>query len=188
MIKAILVFNNSGILRFLKFYKRYSAAEQQRILNTTYELVCLRRKDEPFFFDASPLMGADSHLIYRHYVTLYFVFCVDSAENTLVVLDMIKLFVETLDEYFQNVRELDLIFHCDKVNEILHEFVQGGLIVEVDESKILHHVREHEKYKNEESSTSARALRTLKTINFNVPRPFKQLVLPDFSQFADMDL
>uniref|UniRef100_A0A1I7ZLD8 AP complex subunit sigma n=1 Tax=Steinernema glaseri TaxID=37863 RepID=A0A1I7ZLD8_9BILA len=188
MIKAILVFNNSGIPRFLKFYKHYSEAEQQHILKTTYDLVSLRRTDEPYFLDASPLMGPDSQLVYRHYVTLYFVFCVDSAENELVVLDMIKLFVETLDKQFECVRELDLIFHCDKVNEILNEFVQGGLIAEVDGRNILHHVREQEKIKQQENSTSAKAIRTLGTINFNISRPFKQLGLPDFTQFAnDMD-
>ncbi len=89
--------------------------------------------------------GSDYKLIYRHYATLYFVFCVDSSESELGILDLIQVkgrktieyllpclamaslfffslnsfhfqvFVETLDKCFENVCELDLIFHVDKV-------------------------------------------------------------------------
>lgn len=61
--------------------------------------------------------GSDYKLIYRHYATLYFVFCVDSSESELGILDLIQVFVETLDKCFENVCELDLIFHVDKVNK-----------------------------------------------------------------------
>ena len=61
--------------------------------------------------------GSDYKLIYRHYATLYFVFCVDSSESELGILDLIQVFVETLDKCFENVCELDLIFHMDKVNK-----------------------------------------------------------------------
>lgn len=60
--------------------------------------------------------GSDYKLIYRHYATLYFVFCVDSSESELGILDLIQVFVETLDKCFENVCELDLIFHADKVS------------------------------------------------------------------------
>ena len=55
-------------------------------------------------------------IINRHYATLYFVFCVDSSESELGILDLIQVFVETLDKCFENVCELDLIFHMDTVN------------------------------------------------------------------------
>jgi hypothetical protein len=35
--------------------------------------------------------GSDYRLIYRHYATLYFVFCVDSSESELGILDLVKL-------------------------------------------------------------------------------------------------
>ncbi len=69
-----------------------------------------------FVFIYSLIGGADYKLIYRHYATLYFVFCVDSSESELGILDLIQVFVETLDKCFENVCELDLIFHVDKVN------------------------------------------------------------------------
>ena len=65
--------------------------------------------------------GSDYKLIYRHYATLYFVFCVDSSESELGILDLIQVFVETLDKCFENVCELDLIFHMDKVTNIYNQ-------------------------------------------------------------------
>ena len=53
--------------------------------------------------------------LHRHYATLYFVFCVDDSESELGILDLIQVFVETLDRCFKNVCELDLVFHMDKV-------------------------------------------------------------------------
>lgn len=57
----------------------------------------------------------DTRVIYRHYATLYFVFVVDGAESELGILDLIQVFVESLDRTFENVCELDLIFHFDEV-------------------------------------------------------------------------
>jgi len=70
----------------------------------------------PYSFFCSLIGGSDYKLIYRHYATLYFVFCVDSSESELGILDLIQVFVETLDKCFENVCELDLIFHVDKVS------------------------------------------------------------------------
>lgn len=55
-------------------------------------------------------------VIYRHYATLYFVFVVDQSESELGILDLIQVFVESLDRCFENVCELDLIFHFDEVS------------------------------------------------------------------------
>jgi AP-3 complex subunit sigma len=44
------------------------------------------------------------------------VFVVDESESELGILDLIHIFVETLDKSFDNVCELDLIFHMDKVS------------------------------------------------------------------------
>lgn len=38
--------------------------------------------------------GSDYKLIYRHYATLYFVFCVDSSESELGILDLIQVKAE----------------------------------------------------------------------------------------------
>ena len=69
--------------------------------------------------------GSDNKLIYSYYATLYVVFCVDFSEGELVILDLIQLFMETLDKYFENFCELDLSFHVDKVHNIPAERVMG---------------------------------------------------------------
>uniref|UniRef100_A0A8V0XVU4 Adaptor related protein complex 3 sigma 1 subunit n=1 Tax=Gallus gallus TaxID=9031 RepID=A0A8V0XVU4_CHICK len=116
MIKAILIFNNHGKPRLSKFYQRYSEDTQQQIIRETFHLVSKRDENVCNFLEGGLLIGgSDNKLIYRHYATLYFVFCVDSSESELGILDLIQVFVETLDKCFENVCELDLIFHVDKV-------------------------------------------------------------------------
>ncbi|XP_064388544.1 AP-3 complex subunit sigma-1-like [Halichondria panicea] len=157
MIKAILVFNNQGKPRISKFYTYYNEDEQQAIIKEVYHLVS-RRDDNicNFLEGSSKLGGGDFRLIYRHYATLYFVFCVDSCESELGVLDLIQVFVETLDRCFENVCELDLIFHMDKVHNIMSEICIGGMVLETNMSEILVHVDAQTKLeKSETSPTSA---------------------------------
>ncbi|XP_073083254.1 AP-3 complex subunit sigma-2 isoform X2 [Manis javanica] len=119
MIQAILVFNNHGKPRLVRFYQHFPEEIQQQIVRETFHLV-LKRDDNicNFLEGGSLLGGSDYKLIYRHYATLYFVFCVDSSESELGILDLIQVFVETLDKCFENVCELDLIFHMDKMSKV----------------------------------------------------------------------
>lgn len=96
--------------------------------------------------------GSDYKLIYRHYATLYFVFCVDSSESELGILDLIQVFVETLDKCFENVCELDLIFHVDKVHYILNELVMGGMVLETNMNEILSRIEDQNKLEKQEVS------------------------------------
>ncbi|PWN22959.1 Adaptor protein complex sigma subunit [Microstroma glucosiphilum] len=81
--------------------------------------------------------GQERRVIYRHYATLWFVFVVDQSESELGILDLIQVFVESLDRFFPNVCELDLIFHYEEVNAILAEVIQGGLVLETNISEIV---------------------------------------------------
>uniref|UniRef100_A0A8I6GKU5 AP complex subunit sigma n=1 Tax=Rattus norvegicus TaxID=10116 RepID=A0A8I6GKU5_RAT len=126
MIKAILIFNNHRKPQLSKFYQE------------TFHLVSKRDENVYNFLEGGLLIGgSDNKLIYRHYVTLYFVFCVDSSESELGILDLIQVFVETLDKCFENVCELDLIFHVDKVHNILAEMVMGGMALETNMNEIV---------------------------------------------------
>ncbi|KAG8440628.1 hypothetical protein GDO86_006395 [Hymenochirus boettgeri] len=116
MIKAILVFNNHGKPRFMRFYQHFPEEKQHQIVRETFHLVSKRDDNVCNFLEGGSFIGgSDYKLIYRHYATLYFVFCVDSSESELGILDLIQVFVETLDKCFENVCELDLIFNMDKV-------------------------------------------------------------------------
>lgn len=48
--------------------------------------------------------GSDYKLIYRHYATLYFVFCVDSSESELGILDLIQVAVCKIHDILFHVR------------------------------------------------------------------------------------
>ncbi|KAK1327839.1 hypothetical protein QTO34_012747 [Cnephaeus nilssonii] len=125
MIQAILVFNNHGKPRLVRFYQRFPEEIQQQIVRETFHLVLKRDDNICNFLEGGSLMGgSDYKLIYRHYATLYFVFCVDSSESELGILDLIQVFVETLDKCFENVCELDLIFHMDKVPSLPNQGYQ----------------------------------------------------------------
>lgn len=97
----------------------------------------------------------DSKLIYRHYATLFFIFLVDQSESELGILDLIQVFVEALDQRFENVCELDIVFHYDEVNHILDEIVMGGMVLETNLNQIMNSVYAMKKYEKL-SKTAAR--------------------------------
>ncbi|UJR38162.1 hypothetical protein I4U23_030839 [Adineta vaga] len=136
MIKAILVFNTRGQPRILRFFDSCSTELQQKLLRESYQIVSKRDMDACNFIEYH-----DYKLIYRHYATLYFVFAVDSSESEYDMYEVIHMFVQCLDQNFENVCELDFIFHSDKVNHILNEFFMGGFIVERSPDVILNEIR-----------------------------------------------
>jgi AP-3 complex subunit sigma len=146
MIKSILIVNNHGKPRIAKFYAQMSEEEQQKLVHEIYTHVSKRADNVCNFLEGSVSAFDDNiKLIYRHYATLYFVFAVDTQESDLGILDLIQVFVETLDKCFENVCELDLIFHSDKVHYVIDEIVQGGLVLETNIQQILTAIQEMSK-------------------------------------------
>ncbi|KAI9592842.1 Ap3s1 protein [Syncephalis fuscata] len=146
MIKSILIFNNQGKPRLTKFYQQIDTQSQQQILQEIHHLLVQRPETDCNFLEGTRLVGGeDTRVIYRHYATLYFVFVVDRAESELGILDLIHTFVECLDRCFENVCELDLIFHFDQVHNILAEMVCGGMVLETNVNEITSAVRQTSK-------------------------------------------
>jgi len=187
MIKAILVFNNHGKPRLLKFYTSYPEEQQQQIIRETFQLVSKRDDNVCNFLEGGSLIGgSDYKLIYRHYATLYFVFCVDSSESELGILDLIQVFVETLDRCFENVCELDLIFHVEKVHFILNELVMGGMVLETHMNEILTRIQEQDKIEKQEAGLAAAPARAVSAVkNMNIPQQIKDIRLPDLPSLSN---
>ena len=61
----------------------------------------------------------------------------DKAESELGILDLIQVYVETLDKGFENVCELDIMFNLEKAHFILDEMVVDGCVVETNKVNIL---------------------------------------------------
>ncbi|KAL6031045.1 hypothetical protein STEG23_030883, partial [Scotinomys teguina] len=166
---------------------------QQQIVRETFHLVLKRDDNICNFLEGGSLIGgADYKLIYRHYATLYFVFCVDSSESELGILDLIQVFVETLDKCFENVCELDLIFHMDKVHYILQEVVMGGMVLETNMNEIVAQIEAQNRLEKSEgglSAAPARAVSAVKNINLpEIPRNINigdlNIKVPNLSQFV----
>merc|ERR1712079_211253 len=139
-------------------------SQQQQIIKETFQLVSKRDDNVCNFLEGGSLIGgSDYKLIYRHYATLYFVFCVDSSESELGV--------------------LDLIFHMDTVHFILNELVMGGMVLETNMTEIMLRIEEQNKIEKEEAGFTAaptRAISSLKSIN--LPQQIKDIKLPDLPQ------
>ncbi|KFV64944.1 AP-3 complex subunit sigma-2, partial [Dryobates pubescens] len=147
----ILGSTTHGKPRLVRFYQHLTEEVQQQIIRETFHLVLKRDDHICNFLECGSLFGgSDYKLIYRHYATLYFVFCVDSSESELGILDLIQVFVETLDKCFENVCELDLIFHMDKVHHILQEVVIGGMVLETNMNEIVAQVEAQSKLEKAE--------------------------------------
>lgn len=71
-------------------------------------MVSRREEGVCSFLEGGKLVGgSDYRLIYRHYATLYFIFCVDSSESELGILDLIQVelpFSNSLVFYFPGAR------------------------------------------------------------------------------------
>ncbi|KAF4623574.1 hypothetical protein D9613_001669 [Agrocybe pediades] len=127
-----------------KFYTPLHQSTQT-VVQKIFSLVSARPAGLCNFLDAPELeefLGfkgdADERwrVVYRCYATLYFVFVVDGAESELGILDLIQVFVESLDRAFENVCELDLVFHFDEVHHVLSEIIQGGLVLDTNVEEI----------------------------------------------------
>ena len=73
-------------------------------------------------------------------------FGIDTDDNELASLELIHLFVETLDRYFGSVCELDVVYNFYKVYSVLDELIIGGEVIETSKNSILKKLREIEFY------------------------------------------
>ncbi|KAF9519910.1 hypothetical protein BS47DRAFT_1006191 [Hydnum rufescens UP504] len=160
MIHAVLIFNTTGTSRLTKFYLPPSSltpAQKAALPAQIFHLVSARPSSLCCFLDAPSLSTTwepDTRIVYRCYATLFFVFVVDSSESELGILDLIQVFVESLDRAFENVCELDLVFHFDQVHHILAEIIQGGLVLETNVDEIASAVSESRKARKESYSAA----------------------------------
>lgn len=153
MIQAFLVFNSSGKPRLSKFFSHYTVPKQQSIVKDVFGIVSQRSEEDSNFVNGSHIFDQDVKIIYRHYATLFFAVCCDASESELGVLDLIQVFVEVLDRCFEEVCELDLIFHAIKVHHILNEMILGGMVMEINHDLIVEAVQKQDKIEKAEKSS-----------------------------------
>eukprot|EP00296_Roombia_truncata_P000717 JP436406.1.p1 GENE.JP436406.1~~JP436406.1.p1 ORF type:complete len:176 (+),score=59.91 JP436406.1:1-528(+) len=159
MIKGMMIVNKMGKPRIVKFYEHLSVEKQQAMIKEVFQLISKRSERVCNFIEEVGVWGKDTKLVYRVYATLYFAYIVDGSESELGILDLIHVFVESLDHVFENVCELDLIFHSDKVHHILDEIVMGGMVLETNLHDVLLAIREQEQHEAGDSKVAQAKLK-----------------------------
>jgi AP-3 complex subunit sigma len=95
-----------------------------------------------------PDMGflPDEKIIYRHFASLFFVMIVDSSESELGILDLLQVFVHVMDSCFENICEVDIVYHYDRVNYVLDELIMAGMVLETNSEVIISTIADINKY------------------------------------------
>lgn len=136
MIKFLLMVNKQGQTRLSQYYD-WLDLDERVALESEVIRKCLSRNE----LQCSFMEYRNYRVIYRRYASLFFIVGVDSdEENELAILEFIHALVETLDKYFENVCELDIMFNLEKAHFILDEMVMNGYIIETNKANVLKHI------------------------------------------------
>jgi len=149
MIKAVLIINNHGKPRLASFYEHFDTDKQQQIIRECFNLVSKRSDRSCNFLEGGSIWGKDTKLIYRHYATLFFIFCVDASESELGILDLFRC----LSRHWIKISKMSvswIIFHMDKVHYVLDEIVMGGMVLETNLPDIIEAIESQNKLEKNE--------------------------------------
>ena len=90
--------------------------------------------------------------------------------------------METLDKCFENVCELDLIFHVDKVHNILAEMVMGGMVLETNMNEIVTQIDAQNKLEKSEAGLAGAPARAVSAVkDMNLPESPRNIDIGDIS-------
>eukprot|EP00300_Choanocystis_sp_HF-7_P000747 c10617_g1_i3.p1 GENE.c10617_g1_i3~~c10617_g1_i3.p1 ORF type:complete len:167 (-),score=42.56 c10617_g1_i3:16-483(-) len=134
MIKFLLMVNKLGQTRLCQYYDMYMPIEERSLLEAEIIRKCISRRPEQCAF----LEHRDYKVVYRRYASLYLIVGAEGEEeNEMALLELIHNVVETLDRYFENVCELDIMMHLEKAHFIVDEMIMNGCVVETNKDNIL---------------------------------------------------
>eukprot|EP00161_Ancyromonas_sigmoides_P023942 TRINITY_DN7606_c0_g1_i1.p1 TRINITY_DN7606_c0_g1~~TRINITY_DN7606_c0_g1_i1.p1 ORF type:complete len:152 (-),score=70.61 TRINITY_DN7606_c0_g1_i1:19-450(-) len=131
-IRFILLLNRAGKTRLARWYEPYDEAEKRKMTEDVHRIVTTREARASNFCEYRTCQ-----IVYRRYAGLFFVIAADSTDSALAYLELIHLIVESLDAYFGNVCELDLVFNFARTYMVLDEIVLGGEIQDTSRQVIL---------------------------------------------------
>ncbi|KAK9916834.1 hypothetical protein WJX75_007612 [Coccomyxa subellipsoidea] len=132
-IQFVLLVNKQGQTRLAKYTDQSLSVEERRALEGEIVRKCLARSEKQCSFT----QHRNFKVVYRRYASLFFLVGIDNEENELAILEFIHCLVETLDRYFSNVCELDLMFNLEMAHFIVDEMLMNGCIVDTNKQNIL---------------------------------------------------
>ncbi|CAF4953333.1 unnamed protein product [Pieris macdunnoughi] len=130
---------------------------QQEIIKETFQLVSKRDDNVCIFLDGGSrgpslalhaFPGDGGFLPYSDFD--YYL--------SLATVNGSSVFLKMLDKCFENVCELDLIFHADATQQVLDDLVMGGMVLQTNMVDILYRLYEQNKMQKAESRMSLCAL------------------------------
>ena len=151
MIETLLLVSRQGKVRLTKWFTSITKKEEQRALRDITNLILSRPSKQCNFLD-----WKGKKIVYKRYASLYFVAVIDDADNELLTLEKIHLYVEILDRYFGNVCELDIIFNFHKAYFILDELFVGGYLCESSKREVLRVTQAQDELMAEETKSASR--------------------------------
>mmetsp|Transcript_16733 Transcript_16733/g.30016 ORF Transcript_16733/g.30016 Transcript_16733/m.30016 type:complete len:148 (+) Transcript_16733:257-700(+) len=143
-IRFILMVNKQGQTRLAQYYGENLTIQEKAAIEGEIIRKCLARTESQCSF----IEYRDFKCVYRRYASLFFIVGVDGQTNELGVLELIHNLVETLDKYFENVCELDIMFNIEKAHFILDEMICNGHIIETNKANILRPTRLMDKHQS----------------------------------------
>ncbi|KAH3681750.1 hypothetical protein WICPIJ_007290 [Wickerhamomyces pijperi] len=146
-LQFLLCMNLQGKPRLMKHFNLttppLSHSSKHQLQVEIYRLLSSREHKQHSNF----IEWKDLKIIYKRYAGLYFICAIDldgSQDEELIYLSTIHLLVEILDEVFENVCELDLIFGGEKCYAVIDEVFSAGEVMECSKAKVLQRVKEIE--------------------------------------------
>ncbi|KAH3759137.1 clathrin adaptor complex small chain family protein [Pelomyxa schiedti] len=149
MIKYVLMMNKQGQTRLSRYYGVHLSTRDRITLESEVVRKCLSRSENQCSF----LEFRDHKIVYRRYASLFVVVGVDTTEvflflkdfnslstilqNDLAVLEFIQFLIEVYNTLFENVCELDIMYHLDTAHFVLDEIVVNGHIVETNPANVI---------------------------------------------------
>lgn len=110
-IKFVLMVNKQGQTRVARYTDPSMSSEERLLLEAEIVRRCLTRLEKQCNF----IEHRGVKVVYRRYASLFFLVGVDEEENELSILELIHCLVETLDKWFGNVCELDIMYNLETV-------------------------------------------------------------------------
>eukprot|EP00050_Salpingoeca_kvevrii_P014919 m.41701 g.41701 ORF g.41701 m.41701 type:complete len:171 (-) comp6054_c0_seq2:71-583(-) len=132
-IKFVLLVNKQGQTRVAQYYDEYRDVQTRATDEAEIIRKCLARNEK----ECSFMEYRNFKLVYRRYASLYFIVGIEEGENELGILEFIHMIVETFDQYFEGVCELDIMFNIEKAHMLLDEMVANGEIIETNRTRII---------------------------------------------------
>ncbi|KAF9535809.1 AP complex, mu/sigma subunit [Crepidotus variabilis] len=150
MINYLLLVSRQGKLRLQKWYITLTVKEKAKVIKEVTALALGRRAKMCNFLEYK-----GRKVVYRRYASLFFICEIDENDNELFTLEVVHRYVESLDRYFGNVCELDLIFNFQQAYAVLDELVIAGELQEPSRRVAFHSIKASDATEQEDELTSA---------------------------------